>query len=562
MMQKIAVSFCIIVLSLLSIRPLFSSGFFPMHDDAQVARVVTMAKALSHGQFPVRIVADLGYGYGYPIFNFYGPLPYYIGGLLNLVGMDALSATKIMIGLGVLLGSISIYVFSSSLFGIYGGLISTVLFTYFPYRAVQLYVRGAIGELWAISLLPFVLWGMVGLGKKHHRILWFAITTLSLSGVILSHTVFGYVTAASILGVAILYILIAFVRKKHVGFVPVLFIGSCVLALGLTAFFWLPAIGEMNYTNVSKVIGKSADYKDHYICFPQLWDSPWGFGGSASGCLDGMSFKLGKVHIIMLFLTLILWLFSKEKNKQINIWLTGMIFLCFGFLFLTLSISESIWSLFPFSSFIQYPWRFLGPVGLFLTVFSGYLFFRKKGVLAVMSLAVLSGIIFLVNAKLFTPQYLYERPISAYVSTEELRFRASKVSDEYLPKGFMIPLIISEIPHERVPGNDGVSVQKITETEVNGLYELNINKNTELKLNMAYFPGWKYYLNGTEVKLNVVAGQPYMILSAGHVFFEMRFVDTPIRRVGNLISFISLVGLGIITLYGKKIISHYRNTRI
>ena len=88
-----------------------------MHDDAQVARVIVMAHALRHGQFPVRIVADLGYGYGYPIFNFYGPLPYYIGGILHVLGIDSLTATKIMIGIGVVIGSLSMYVLSSSIFG-------------------------------------------------------------------------------------------------------------------------------------------------------------------------------------------------------------------------------------------------------------------------------------------------------------------------------------------------------------------------------------------------------------------------------------------------------------
>jgi hypothetical protein len=425
-----------------------------------------------------------------------------------------------------------------------------------------LYVRGAIGELWAISLLPFVFWGMIGLSKNRHRIAWFAITALSLSGVILSHTVFGYITVAFIFGGAFLYMLIAYVRKLIIGVIPVLFVGTCLLSLGLTAFFWLPAIGEMNYTNVGKVIGKSADYKDHYICLPQLWDSPWGFGGSAPGCLDGMSFKLGKIHIIMLLMTLVYWVFSKQKDKRIHGSLAGMILLLLTFLVLTLSISEPIWVLLPFSAYIQYPWRFLGPVGIFLTVLSGYLFYRRHGIYSVMIILVLAGTVYYVNAKLFIPQYLYERPLQSYESNEELRFRASKVSDEYLPKGFVIPSTVVEIPTERVPGNDLVTVQKIKETEVNGVYEINTSKQTELKLNMAYYPGWKYYLNGAEVKPNVVAGQPYMILSAGHIFFEMRFVDTPIRRAGNLITFISLIGLGIIIVYGKKIISNYRHTSI
>ena len=44
----------VLIFSSLSILPFLHSGFFPMHDDTQVARVFEMAKSLSSGMFPVR----------------------------------------------------------------------------------------------------------------------------------------------------------------------------------------------------------------------------------------------------------------------------------------------------------------------------------------------------------------------------------------------------------------------------------------------------------------------------------------------------------------------------
>src|SRR3989338_10214440 len=85
-----------IILSWFAIRPLTIAGFFPVHDDTQPARIYEMAKALKFGQFPVRWVPDLGYGYGYPLFNFYAPLPYYFGAAFYLFGFNVLSATKLM----------------------------------------------------------------------------------------------------------------------------------------------------------------------------------------------------------------------------------------------------------------------------------------------------------------------------------------------------------------------------------------------------------------------------------------------------------------------------------
>src|SRR5438105_15578174 len=131
----------VLIFSYWAIKPLFISGFFPIHDDTQVARVFEMKKSLADGMFPARWVEDLGYGYGYPIFNFYAPLAYYVGGLFNLLGFDALTATKIMIGIGMLLAAFSMYFLAREFWGSFGGVISGVLYAFAPYHAVQLYVR-------------------------------------------------------------------------------------------------------------------------------------------------------------------------------------------------------------------------------------------------------------------------------------------------------------------------------------------------------------------------------------------------------------------------------------
>jgi uncharacterized membrane protein len=95
-----------------------------------------MASALIDGQFPVRIVKDLGYGFGYPIFNFYGPLPYYIGGLIAVTGISALIATKIMMGIGMVLASITMFLVMRSFIGSLPAAVSAIVFMYAPYHAI------------------------------------------------------------------------------------------------------------------------------------------------------------------------------------------------------------------------------------------------------------------------------------------------------------------------------------------------------------------------------------------------------------------------------------------
>jgi len=533
-----------------------------MHDDVQVARVIEMTRALSHGQFPVRIVGDLGYGYGYPIFNFYGPLPYYVGGAFNLLKVDALTATKIMIGIGVLAGSISMYVLSSAIFGTLGGIFSTILFTYFPYRAVQIYVRGSIGELWAISFFPLLFYALFRITRKGGKF-GVLIGILSLSAVILSHTVFGYIATGSIVFVAVAVCIISYVRNsKKLRTVGLSFLTVCILSLGITAFFWLPALTEMSYTNVYKVIGTSADYRDHFICLPQLWDSLWGFGGSAPGCLDGMSFKLGKLQIIFFIFTTGLWLFRKEKSKHINFIMIVFTVLSGLFLFLTLQISKIVWMYIPYSGFVQYPWRFLGPLGVCMALFSGYMLYGKKSLFSIFFFIFMGGGILFTNVKLFSPQYLYTQPVESFGDVEELRWRASKVSDEYLPKGIKIPETPSFVVKERVSGNEFIKVTRIRENETLGVYEIEAIDTRELRLNMAYFPGWSYSVNGVQVKPKVVEGEPYVVLSSGNNLLEMRFLDTNVRKIGNWISLATAFGIVIMMAYGKKAFSHHSYTCI
>ena len=160
-MKKIIVLIAVILLSTFGILSLLGPSYFTMHDDTQIGRVVSMARSLSDGQFPVRWVSDLGYGYGYPIFNFYGPLPYYIGGVLTNLGIPAMFATKIMMGLGMILAPLLAFLVLEQFLGVLAASVSAILFMYAPYHAVQLYVRGAVGELYATAFLPLlfmVLW--------------------------------------------------------------------------------------------------------------------------------------------------------------------------------------------------------------------------------------------------------------------------------------------------------------------------------------------------------------------------------------------------------------------
>src|SRR4051794_35748436 len=119
-MKKYLPIIIIIVFSIVALLPLFHSGFFPIHDDEQIGRLYDLDKAVKAGHIPPRLAQDLGFGYDYPLFNFYPPFVYYVAQVFVLVGFSYIGAIKIMIGLGFLLAALFMYLFSKKYLGVNG----------------------------------------------------------------------------------------------------------------------------------------------------------------------------------------------------------------------------------------------------------------------------------------------------------------------------------------------------------------------------------------------------------------------------------------------------------
>ena len=553
-MKGIIRTIIIILLSIRAIAPLFQSGIFPVHDNVQVERVIVMGKALAQGQFPVRWVSDLGYGYGYPIFNFYGPLPYTIGGMMSSLGVDPIIATKWMYAIGMVGAGLTMGALAAYAFGFWGGLLSAMLYIYAPYHAVQLYVRGSIGELWAYMWLPLIALGMLKTNDLRMKWSGVVIGSIGLIGTILSHTIYGFISVGIVCLMSIGGIAIRMIQKNtevwRVAKKQAIMIG---IALAISAFFWLPAFAEMGYTNVTKTIGGGADYKDHYICISQLWDSPWGFGGSTKGCVDGMSFKLGKIEWLAWcgILLACIWWWKNMKKYQIPI-LSGNIIALIG-LIGVLEVSKPLWDTIPFASFIQYPYRLLPLLLLGSTFISGATMvlpiagWMKKIIFVLICIGIA-----MTNIKLFIPQYIETPQSQTLASEEHVRFAASKISDEYLPKDIYIPKNKDERIIASIMDSDTIRVQDKKISDTNETFIIESFKNQELEIKKAYFPGWEYSVDGRKVAYSIDHGLPHIHLGTGVYTIQIRLQNSSIRFIANAIS---AIGLLLFIFYGKKAIS-------
>ena len=547
--KKIIPFIIVLVISGAAVLPVWRNGFFPMHDDTQPTRIFEMHAALKDGQFPVRWVKDLGYGYGYPIFNFYGSLPYYLGAGFMFLGVDALVATKLVITFGMVLAGLAFYLLALARWGKLAALIGATFYLLAPYHAVQLYVRGALGEFLAFAFLPFAC--ALFFGPPTKRRLLFGI--FGIAAVLISHTISGLLLFWFIAIYFLIKLAWDFLQKKKIDRVFKMQIGSVLLALGLSAFFWLPAFTEAHLTRVGLLSQGTNNFQNHFVYLDQLWDSAWGFAGSAVGRLDGMSFKIGKLHVMGIMVALILMIWKRKQEPKVDVGLVTLLFS--GFIlsvFMMLEISRWLWELIPYFEFIQYPWRFL----MFASLFGSYLLVIFWNLISQLihltTIRYLIGLTIIMVAiigygKYFEPQFTNNRTAFDYTDLNKIKWDISRISDEYLPKDFPIPETQTEVASKDYSESSAIIV-KTQDVRSHRLHlSFSAQRAAEIFFSRANFPEWRIILDGVKVEPEVQYGKIQVGVPAGEHNLTVYLADTPVRLIGNYMSLISaLVLLGLV----------------
>lgn len=550
----------IFVLSILSFSPILTPGFFPIHDDTQVTRVFEMTNALRDGMFPVRWSENLGFGFGYPIFNFYAPFAYYIGAIFNLIISDALVATKLMMIAGIIIAAFSMFILSKKFFGVKGGILSAILYLYAPYHALNIYVRGDVAEFYAYAFIPLVFYGLYMIFKEN-LFRYVIITSVAFCLVIISHNLTALMIAPFVFFFGVV---LGLKNRKVILFVTL----SLILSFMLSAFYFMPTLLEMNYTNVLSQVGGGADFRDHFVCLNQLWTSQWGFGGSAKGCIDGLSYMVGKTHILFSLIVLLLplsFLIYKKvkldlKDKEIIFFI--ILFLIFSIfsVFLMLEVSRLFWEALKPMAFFQYPWRFLTILSFTTSFIAGGLiwviskFLKRYYLLAFTIVVVAMSIIF--NLKFFVPQTINSKTADDYTSYEKEAWDISKISSEYMPRGFDKPKQISEIANINSIKAQGVKILSFEKKTNNITYKVSLDSKADVIFPLAYFPAWKATINDKEAKLVENKKGILVLLPKGDSNIHFYYKSTLVELVANLITIAGIFSLilGIIYFikrYGK-----------
>lgn len=534
----------ILLISLILGWQLLLPGYFTMHDDLQVMRLFEMNRCFLDGQLPCRWAPDMGQNYGQPLFNFYSAFPYYLGQLFHQLGLTFIDTVKLLFLLSLFLSGVFSYLLGKNFVSKNAALVMAVAYLVLPYHAVDIFVRGALSESWGLTLVPLVLYCLFRLSRLPNsgNSLLFSI---SLAALLTTHNITTLISLPVFLimgGYAL------FSSRKPKNFLlfllPALFLG-----IGLSGFFLFPVLLEKPLIQSSFLITDYFDFRAHFTTLYQLFGkTSWGYGPSRFNSFQyppTLSFFVGILPAISLITTPIILFFKKKDKKTFSLILITYL-LCLLTLFMTHPRSVGIWEKLPLLSYVQFPWRFLGPAGLLSSLLIGFNFeflmekFRHEYLFAAVGIItlLLSGISYF-RFENYLPDLTDQQKLSGSAYDQQIRGALL----DYLP------VTSPKIPETKAPQEPQIigGIVNTNYFDHRSNYfasEFDVYDAAGLvQFPVTFFPGWTLYQNraGSPIAFDIDNdfGLITVPLTKGHHLIAGFFEDTPVRRFSNLSTFAS-----------------------
>jgi len=526
----------IFFLSLLASWPLLKQGFFTIQDTLQILRLVQMDKCFQDGQIPCRWVPDLGAGFGFPLFNYYPPLLYYLGLIPHFFGMSFIGSIKILFILGIFISGISMFLLAKEFWGNLGGLVSAVFYIFAPFHAFEVYVRGDLAEFWALALLPLVFWSFYRLFKDK-KIQFFIVTVFSLSLLLISHNI-TVLISIPFLFLWIIYFLIYFRSRNNLlaAFWGLLF------GFGLASFYLIPAWFEKSLVQVESLTSGYFDFRNNFINLRQLLFSFPSFVQFTAG--NASSVVVGLIYWVATFLAVVFGIWEVRKAKSYSVLILFFALTLVIFAFMTNSHSHLIWERFSILAFVQFPWRFVGLIIFccsFMAGFAAESLFQIRNKYRILLFSILVGVLIILNIGYFRPKGFLKASDKDFLSGDFFKKEQRGSLHDFLPKTVTL-----------FPDFDPSSARVLTsEARVSDLskksdyFSANVevfSENSSVVLFPVFnFPNWKVLVDGnlTDLKYDP-SGLIAVEIQTGKHEISGWFENTKIRLFANSITLISL----------------------
>ncbi|MFO7632534.1 MAG: 6-pyruvoyl-tetrahydropterin synthase-related protein, partial [Caldilinea sp.] len=544
----LALGTAMLVLALPALWPFIRLGLTLSADGMlHVLRTAMLATYQQEGMFYPRWMPDLVLGYGYPLLSFYGPATYYLASLFVFFGADPALALLLTFAAMLLLAGAGIYLLVYDLAGEADGwkrhsaaMVGAVAYLYAPYLLINIYARGAVAEVGAQMLLPWILWFLRRIfyaANPAPYALGFAFSAALLA---LTHNIslLFMPPAIVVYGLAVIWQAqrLPWPLKSRAG-VAIL---AGAAALGISAFFWLPLLLER---------GNLADTA-FAIAARYVSENTW----TLSNFLDlslpyeystAIPFQLGAVQVLLALVG-----FVVLPRRSAEWW--ALLAILLGACLLISAWALPLWLNSQILLIAQFPWRLLAVASLPLAVFPAGIILRVRQRWAALIVALaLIGIIILSqrpSVESFTPlldqSVLIGRPATAQFEFQTNAFGTSS-SSEFLPRWAGQNLF--GVAEETGAGAPVPAIRLEIGTSV--AMEAVITTTAPIDLNVTnfYFPGWSATIDGqpAELRPDPERGMQTLTAPAGVHRIVISGLGTPLQQATTWVSLVTLAALAV-----------------
>lgn len=548
-------------------------------------RLHQMETALLDGHFPVRWMPDANYGYGFPFYNYYAPLSFYISAIFRFIGFSYVRAIQLSHLSGFITAAAGMFFLGKRWLGSrWAGLVASVSYTAAPFHLVNVYVRGdSLAEFWAMAIYPLVILSAEHLieggrrGKLGKRAM--ALFALSYGGLILTHNISALIFSPFLL----LFLLLRWwivpgtsamsepsaVQETHwLKSKQIKSLAGLMLALALAASFFLPALAETALSQIGPATEGHFFYGNHFRG-ADLIQTEWLFDYNPDG---EIAFSIGLVQAILasvgsFILIVALARSARSAPVAFSRSVPAAAVPNYLFIFLTTiiatwmitSFSKVLWDELPLLPFTQFPWRFLSVQTMAISLATAAIAWlpkRRTLVPLAIGLVLVSALGRLETAHLI----LTDADVTARKLAEYEWFTGNigtTVSAEYLPKtvqprSYTSPWLTGG-DRERVQPLSGelITSQQLERKATRQVWSVAVrpeaaSSTATVSFPTIFWPGWRATIDGEKAEVRPARGSGLITidLTPGEHEVTLWLARTPVRMIADAISLIAALVIG------------------
>jgi hypothetical protein len=447
-------------------------------------------ESLRQGSIYPSFAGNANHGFGDVGLRFYPPLSYYVLVMLYTVSGDWFFASFAMFFLVFLAGGLGIFLWAKEGFEGQIPLAAAAIYTFAPYHLNEIYNNFLFAEFAATAVLPFCFLFVTRVCRNSSKLAWIGLA-VTYSLLILTHlplTILGSIALA----------IYALVNLRTAVVAAILRLAAAVTCgLVLSSFYWVRMVTEMDWLKHShkEYFSDIWSYRENYLLLPSH------FSNYAE---DTLSLWLGDLMLIaMIMIAIPTVILTLTKSIERSAMLTGIGVGLVIAILMTTTLTSFIWDNFSILQKVQFPWRWVGIVSIFGSVFAAVGLVKSAEILKSSKNVMLPvGIGFVLLVFVTVSAFILKAP--HYTSRSNFNTYAAGLSSGETFEGWW-PVWAKRTAFsqkERVAANERIA--SVTEWNSDRrIFEVTPGPAQQISVATFYYPHWHATVNAKSVPVEV-----------------------------------------------------------